>query len=650
MKDFIKQKFYGRLLSFLKFKRHKAIKASIASSKKKIWNGPRDSGAIAQKRQTQPSYFLKRLDSYVVSKFVTKPGKPVLHSSSCGPVQDLNHIQQADSLTVRSTRGRAARHDTPFLVPESIDSRTKLSQVEHVDTNVFLLTKKRYKLYSVLFNLICKWPSRKQGNYIKSIQGQKGARAIEAHARKYYTIPYRLSLSRFISNKILNKCGLCPRSKVLLKLRKKLLIRAKRCGKSFSSFSLKLAIRANGATVHSGKQKKELARNFILALESRLDNSLLRLLQFKALYSSKQVDTLRAQKGMALSRRSSSRAGLLLTQPASVKSPWKNYSAGQVKQKINHGHIYLNGKKVKSGNIRLVAGDQAAISGFVPSSTWTQALGGLDWGFRRPNGHFGSGGNAELTLSPALTTWLRLPKTDSKVEMKNDLHVCDYIKNLKIKRFTEIFYITYKNLHLFGQGKVSTLAETTELHVKPFFQMVGYNQSIYLLWPVLCLLAWRAWGPEMLRSILRTSGSENPGSLKKRKQADSQTLWQKNLRSLLTQKKLQAMPKSFVPLTNSEAARTAAGGSAVNTKSIPKGKIHMLDQVNHIYNLNPSWIYAKSLNCYAAVVYGTRKCKWVQLQQRKQSDFYNRVCNKLNFFELELDFFQLAYRHYKGTL
>jgi hypothetical protein len=76
MKDFIKQKFYGRLLSFLKFKRHKKIRSLISSSKKRMCYRE----AIApQKRQTQPSYFLKRLDSYVASKFVTKP---VPHSSS----------------------------------------------------------------------------------------------------------------------------------------------------------------------------------------------------------------------------------------------------------------------------------------------------------------------------------------------------------------------------------------------------------------------------------------------------------------------------------------------------------------------------------------------------------------------------------------
>ena len=318
MKDFIKQKFYGRLLSFLKFKRHKKIRTLISSSKKRMCCY-RD--AIApQKRQTQPSYFLKRLDSYVASKFVTKPVPHSSNPASChvnkaGVTTKHPETAGAGYASARPTQVFQRTANVSFLIPGPayVGNRPE-------DTNEFLLTKKKYKLYSVLFNIICKWPGRRPGSYIKSIQGQKGARWPQegASARKYYTIPYRLSLSRFIGNKILHKCGLCPRSKVLLKLRKKLLIRAKRCGKSLSSFSLKPAIETNWGSVTTYRQKKELARDFILALESRLDNSLLRLLQFKALYTLKQI---RAQKQKSLSARSADSRVQISPQWTKVKSP-----------------------------------------------------------------------------------------------------------------------------------------------------------------------------------------------------------------------------------------------------------------------------------------------------------------------------------------
>jgi hypothetical protein len=73
-----------------------------------------------------------------------------------------------------------------------------------------------------------------------------------------------------------------------------------------------------------------------------------------------------------------------------------------------------------------------------------------------------------------------------------------YIKNLRMKRFTEAFYMIYRNMHFieriplgFPSGKPDRLTTTEEIidqtsasvekHIKPILDSIGYNQSIYLL-------------------------------------------------------------------------------------------------------------------------------------------------------------------------
>jgi hypothetical protein len=56
---------------------------------------------------------------------------------------------------------------------------------------------------------------------------------------------------------------------------------------------------------------------------------------------------------------------------------------------------------------------------------------------------------------------------------------------------------------------------------------------------------------------------------------------------------------------------------------------------------------AKSSKCYASILYGTRICKWIRFQQGIKRDFHNKIYNKINFFEWELEFFQYIIRYYK---
>jgi hypothetical protein len=59
----------------------------------------------------------------------------------------------------------------------------------------------------------------------------------------------------------------------------------------------------------------------------------------------------------------------------------------------------------------------------------------------------------------------------------------------------------------------------------------------------------------------------------------------------------------------------------------------------------------KSFRSYASIVYGTRKCKWIKLQQGScgaKGSFYNQIPNHTQFFQLELEFFQSVYRGVHG--
>lgn len=74
------------------------------------------------------------------------------------------------------------------------------------------------------------------------------------------------------------------------------------------------------------------------------------------------------------------------------------------------------------------------------------------------------------------------------------------------------------------------------------------------------------------------------------------------------------------------------------------------DQVVSISKQDPSLMYSRFSRCYASIVYGTRRCEWVQLQQRggngSKVSFCGRLYHKTNFLESELEYFQLIIRHY----
>ena len=120
--------------------------------------------------------------------------------------------------------------------------------------------KKKYKIYSYLFNVVCKFPRK----YLVCNGG-----ASEESFRTYYTIPYKsFSYTRFLAGN-------------LLKLHYR----------NLSSFALKrLARRARLARgAHSAGAGNQVGKKFIHGLEERLDSSVVRLLEFKPRTSMKQA-------------------------------------------------------------------------------------------------------------------------------------------------------------------------------------------------------------------------------------------------------------------------------------------------------------------------------------------------------------------------
>jgi hypothetical protein len=59
----------------------------------------------------------------------------------------------------------------------------------------------------------------------------------------------------------------------------------------------------------------------------------------------------------------------------------------------------------------------------------------------------------------------------------------------------------------------------------------------------------------------------------------------------------------------------------------------------------------RSPRSHASIVYGTRKCKWIRLQQGSggaKGSFYNRIPNHTQSFQLESEFSQSVYRGVQG--
>lgn len=127
------------------------------------------------------------------------------------------------------------------------------------------LQKQKYTTHPHPSNIPCKYPRKYEYDFLG-----------KDRFRKYYTRPFRLSRSRFVSNRLLKAYYGNIGARTLGRIRKA--SRRRRMGNTMSPYS-KVASRSNTGTLHLNKN--EGAKKFLLSLEQRLDTSLLRLLNLK---------------------------------------------------------------------------------------------------------------------------------------------------------------------------------------------------------------------------------------------------------------------------------------------------------------------------------------------------------------------------------
>jgi hypothetical protein len=295
MKQIFKQKFYGKLVSFLKYKRNKKIRTFISFSKKKIdFNigiGRNPKKRSFQQTPLKGRFSLKKVnffDFIPLTQFADnsdKIGSPVLPSGGDmqkdvikGTLPVVPDILSASGKLVNKRERSEANVGLSLGIERTRE--TNIENNEMLKANLgksYKVLKKKYKLNSFLFNILCQYTRNRGGSFLgKDI------------IFRYNTIPYRLSLSRFIGNKILHSYYKNLNKKSFLTLRKKIFLNAKRS---------KQIIYKTTQNVNLIKlDKKETVKNLIFNLEKRLYSSLFRLLQFKPLYTKKFIKSKKFNK------------------------------------------------------------------------------------------------------------------------------------------------------------------------------------------------------------------------------------------------------------------------------------------------------------------------------------------------------------------
>lgn len=324
------------------------------------------------------------------------------------------------------------------------------------------------------------------------------------------------------------------------------------------------------------ERRGQVGKKWIIGIEERLDSNILRLLNFSPQSINKQATS---KKKKALLSKS-----FLSQRPKynnyKVKLPITGYGALYTRQLINHGHIRVDGKKERKGARKMKAMENKIE-------------------YNR---------NHLLYASNEIKCTILL-RSINKEQVK------EYIRGIKVKRYTEIYYMIYRNLHWIERSSFSNQAET---HLLPLLSRLAFSQSVYHLWPLLPLLHVKAWGPTSLRNLLHSISPEFTPVIDKTK-----------MKHLLRWKRLFPAVKG-----------NARIGIVQQLNSWTNG------QGNYIKNAKKAIYGAQN---YALIAYGTRKCKWVKIQQVQngKGGFYrNQIFRKANFFELELEFFQWIHQAY----
>lgn len=829
-----KVKICAQLLNRLKFRRHKRIRSNLRITQKKMdfFSGVSMRRADTQRSSTgrygMPTRILKkdRLDFFEKTNIFSNhkavsprgdrshqgdlssgipPRPPALPGGGSTPPapatlgrgisQGSDHLAQSspNSTTTgmpsqaKSVSASGHRTDVGMAPPQQswggaiadgtipwrrdlVSSRPGLSPAMQ-GTGLYSLKKKKYKLESYLFNVICKFPRK----YVYHTLGKE-------FLRRYYTMPFRLSLTRTINDRFLKTYYKNLNSKALSNL-------------------AMAAGRITRKGIYGQTEKSERARNWISSLEQRLDSTVLRVLNFRPRHTTKRADRRVQNSHFTQRRRQYPRY--------KVKLPLLKFSPTQIRQWINHGHIFVGRSrdctgKVVSSKLRPASAQfklqwrlELSPKTFISRQVFSSPRPLLGRGRGKP--HLDTENSLRRCLpGPGLselkttakrehknTMLLRqfknqdyldvlsgpdsdtsslgidLPSTKDTLEDKGpsenlssmanlDTHssesffqkavpMLNYIEGLRIKRFTEIFFMSYRNMHLVAAStpnfrgalqksptenssrdlsedshvgvaagnadmpsqhsldgtsetavsQLESTGQSTQIsvsprpssatlgsggdipegtspsgitpspkivarHVQPIFQAIGFNQCLFLGWPLVCLLWVKPWNNKLKQKILRSSVKSITKSQTEKMKLQNLLRWKRFQSRFSTQSQPQGnadvasqltlnqddYTKTFDTLMPTSLREGALANSAQSGSALDK-KVNFPDQVLRIESQFPL------SKCYASMVYGTRFCKWVKIQQHSdRTGFYNQIYNKIHFFDLELEFFQLVYQSY----
>jgi hypothetical protein len=269
MKQLIKHKFNNRLLKLLKYNKNKYIKKFGTNQKKIVFFSATSYNKKLRRR------FLKkeRLKHYNIS----------------------NVLSKNTSVKIKKKDKRIDPKVAGDLLTQEKSPRV-LSQSNIAENNFNYLQRKEYPLQSVLFKTLFKH-SKKYSHYL----------AGKEFKRRAFFMPSKLNLTRFKINKILKSYYTNLSYKSLKNLsRKKSLSKIQRYNIPFNKpLFIKTSSKKRGNMKTSDNdvfeenfvfkkpviiEKRETAKNFILNLEQRLDNSLLRILNFNNLFRMKRYN------------------------------------------------------------------------------------------------------------------------------------------------------------------------------------------------------------------------------------------------------------------------------------------------------------------------------------------------------------------------
>ena len=198
-------------------------------------------------------------------------------------------------------------------------------------------------------------------------------------------------------------------------------------------------------------------------------------------------------------------------------------------------------------------------------------------------------------------------------------------------------------------GQPRRIIVAQETHVLPVFDSVGYNQSVYTLWPLVSLLrvsSWMQTKPNFLRfGILRASrfaqGPQARHRFDARALASGRKAFEREQRKFLRFKRMCSQDDALSQKRPTNAESSSALGP--RSKSVPLF-------VSRTIKSNPSLMIReqtrRDLRCYASIAYGTKICKWVRLQQQTKKCFYDRMYTKIGIVDAELEFYQLVLQRY----